>query len=104
MPAGPVIELSDWLYVVRSTFTRSPNAHDFDSHARSLSQSLWHARAIVLAIHHRNVRAHEAKRPPVDHEPATLSLHKPRPGATCIAAPTGNQKQNCRACNECQRG
>src|SRR5437868_2934439 len=104
MRARPVIEFGDWLYVVRSTFTRGPNAHDFDSDARSLSQSLRHARAIVITIHHGNVRTHETKRPPVDYETAIRSLHKTRPAATSTAAPTGNQKQNCRARNECQRG
>src|SRR5437762_8338154 len=104
MRARPIIELSDRLYVVWSTFPRSPHAHDFDSYLCGLPQSLRHARAVVVAIHNGNVRAHETKRSLVDHESAIFSLHKTRTGATCVAAPTGNHKQNCRAGNECQRG
>src|SRR5581483_11600531 len=104
MGARPVFEVSDRLYIVRAAFSRSPDAHNFDSCTRRLPQGLRQLRAIVAAIHPRDICADEPKRTAIDHEATTFTLHESGPSAASVAAPTGNHKQKCRARNQCQRG
>src|SRR5207253_4210590 len=66
--ARPVIEISDWLYIVRPAFAGGPDANHFDSMLRCLSQGLRHVCAIVVAIHDSHVRANKSERSAVDDE------------------------------------
>src|SRR5262249_19291168 len=92
MGARPVIKIGDRFDVVRATFTRSPNPHNFDSQPGGLAQSLRHARAIFIAIHHRDIGADEAKGPAIDDKSSAGGLHKAGPAADPGLAPTGNRK------------
>src|SRR6185503_18473776 len=87
MCSRPVVEIRNWLDVIRPAFTRRPHAYDLDSQTGGLLQSLRHAGAIFVAVHHGHVRAYEAKRLAVDHESSTVGLHKRGPAPTPFAAP-----------------
>src|SRR5437867_4003357 len=105
MSARPVFEIGDWLYVFGAPFARSPNTHDLDSGLRRTPQGLGHARAVIVAIHHRDIGADETKRPPVDFKSRAIGLHKTRTPATrFLLAPIDEHKQNRRAHNQSERG
>jgi hypothetical protein len=101
MGPRPVVEIGDGLNVAWATFARGPYAHNFDPVLRGLAQSLGHLGPIVIAIHHRHVRAYEAKGSAIDYESAVAGLHKSRPAAV---GPVRNRQQNCRARNQHERG
>ena len=92
MRAWPIVEVLNWIYIIRAAFARSPHAHDFDSYSRCLLECLRHARAIFVAIQHRNIRADKAKRPTIDYKTKVIALHKARATALTGAAPVRDSK------------
>jgi hypothetical protein len=69
-----------------------------------LPQCFRHARAILIAVHHRNIGADKTKGTPSDYEAATAGPHErlwPRSGRGLAML---SKKEKGRAHNKCERG
>src|SRR5688500_4642507 len=91
----PVSEVGHRFDVVRTTPAKRPDTDHFNSGLCRLTQRFRHARAIVVAIHDRHVRANKPKRTITDKKPAAALTHKRSGKRVRRRIRRGGQKKNC---------